>query len=908
MEARLKHRLLGYFLALFLPSAAIVAGGGLLVYQALVERQVEMIELRETLDTQRGALELREFIADRARDVLFIRQLPSMRAVVADDSPAALAALERMFVAAIDSKSDVDRIRWIDETGRERVRVSARPGGPEVDTAARLQGQTGHAVPGMSELSQGQIYVSPMDLPSEQGRVEQPLKPVVRIGTPVFAPDGRLRGVLLVNYRVGPLLEAFDASTRGLFGHSMLITGDGHWLHVQRGPNDWGFVFGRKDSFAANEREAWGEISGRTGGQFTNASGLWTFDTVQTVGVAAEAARAAQVTAALDAAHEWKIVSVVPAEEIAAAVRPTFHTVLSSVLLLLAAGLAVSVVVARAWVRRESADLARAQQEARESEAGLRLVLQSNPNAMMVIDRDGTVFEANPQAERVFGYAPEEMRVLKVEDFLPSALRSMHVRYRAGYEGHARARPMGQGLDLAALRKDGSKFPVEISLAPLTLGGADYVVATVVDISARKQAEAQVRELTANLERRVESRTDELQRAESNLRLILESSANGLFGVDVTCRITFANPAACRMLDARPTDLIGRDAASLGTTDEPERGIAHHLERTLREGVVSHVEDEAYRRADGSEIAVMYSTHPMVRGGRIIGAVVSFIDATERRALDAAREAALREAERLAQARSDFLANMSHEIRTPLNGVLGLAQVAHRESDGGTRETFARILDAGRTLLAVVDNVLDFSRIEAGKVQVEAVTTDLKPLIDEVMTVVTPLAIGKGITLRVERSATSPASCVTDPTRVKQVLLNLLANALKFTAKGEVVLLIDRLDDRLRFVVRDTGIGIDREQAARIFSAFEQADTSTTRRFGGTGLGLAICKRITDLLGGEISVASEVGVGSEFIVELPFVEPAAGAVDPAPAHDPSISGSRRVARLAGLRILLAEDN
>ncbi|HWJ04772.1 MAG TPA: PAS domain S-box protein [Steroidobacteraceae bacterium] len=908
----MKRRLPGYLLALFVPSAALVLGAAVVVHRAQVAKQLEVIEVRESLDTQRGARELRVFIADRARDVHFLSNLPSMHTAVDDDSDESRAALEGMFVAAMEAKTDIDRIRWIDEQGHERVRVSAGAAGPVIVPPSQLQDKgERYFVRDIAALDHAQIYVSPMDLSVDRGVVERPFKPVVRMGTPVFDATGTRRGMLVINYRTTSVIASFDANTRGMFGHTMLLDGAGQWLHVQQGTDQWAFMFGRTERFATEQPAVWNTVVDRPNGQFRDEGGIWTFDTVDPLVAAAGAAGTPPIAGPVPpAARHWKVVSFVPDAEIAAMLLPLRLGVVAVTTVLLLFGFAASYVLARAWVRREEAALEQAQQEARQMEAGLRLVLKSNPNAMMVIDQAGVVYEANPQAERVFGYAPGEMRSLAVEDFVPQAVRGAHVRYREGYAERAHARPMGHGVDLRARRKDGSEFPVEISLAPLTLGGASYVVVTLVDISARKLAEAQVRELNATLERRVEQRTEELQRAESNLRLILESSANGLFGVDLSGRITFVNPAACRMLGVAASELIGRDAASLGANGAPGRGLQAHLERTLREGRDAAVDDEAYLRGSGDEIPVHYSTHPMVRGGRIIGAVVSFIDATERRALDRAREAALSEAERLAQARSDFLANMSHEIRTPLNGVLGLAQVAFREetSDGATRETFGRILESGRTLLGVVDNVLDFSRIEAGKVQVEQIVTELGPLLDEVLASILPVAKAKGVDVGVERTARAPERCVTDPMRVKQVLLNLLSNAVKFTERGEVVLVVDQVDGQLKFVVRDTGIGMSAEQLARIFSAFEQADTSTTRRFGGTGLGLAICKRITDLMGGQITASSVVGVGSEFVVLLPFVAPTADAIDPAIAHDATLCGTNRIARLAGLRLLLAEDN
>jgi PAS domain S-box-containing protein len=906
------RRLPGYFLALFLPSAALIAGAAVLFYRAQAERQLELVQLREYIDTQRGANELRGFVVEYAQDVLFMERLPTMRAALEDDSAATQRALERMFIAAATTKRDVDRVRWIDETGRERVRVSFVDGKAVPTRPGRLQDkQDRDFVTDLASRPAGTVYVSPLDLSMDNGVVERPLKPVVRVGTPLYDRDRRRRGLLLVNYDARDLLARFASASRGLYGHTMLLDGEGYWLQAPRRADEWGFMFGRDETFARRDPEAWRRIAGARSGQFELATGVWTFETVrpyEDVAAALGQSTAGTRAAWPDGRHEWKVVAFVPASDLALLLRTTRDMIAGSALLLSLLVALASALVARAWDRREHAEHTRMLREAQDIETGLRLVLQSNPNAMMVVDTDGVICEANPRAEHVFGYTREELRRLTVEDLVPRAVRHIHAQHRRAYAASAHARPMGEGLDLAACRKDASEFPVELSLAPLTLGGTSYVVATVVDISTRKQAEAQVRELNATLERRVDERTEELQRAESNLRLILESSADGLFGVDVAGRVSFANTAACRMFGCTPAELVGRPAASLGEPDGAGPGLARHLERTLLDGVSAKVDDENYRRANGESMPVTYSTHPMVRAGRIVGAVVSFMDATERRALDRAREAALHEAERLAQARSEFLANMSHEIRTPLNGVLGLAQVAYREraTDPATRETFARILEAGRTLLGLVDNVLDFSRIEAGKVQVESVATDLRALVDEVLASILPVARTKGVAVRVEVTPSVPPRCFTDPMRVKQILLNLLANAVKFTERGEVVLGAAWDGARLRLVVHDTGIGIREDQAARIFAAFEQADTSTTRRFGGTGLGLAICKRITDLMGGEISVHSGVGSGSEFTVLLPCVA-AETAADPG-ADPVAASATRRVARLAGLRILLAEDN
>ncbi|MDX9995269.1 MAG: response regulator [Rhodocyclaceae bacterium] len=265
-------------------------------------------------------------------------------------------------------------------------------------------------------------------------------------------------------------------------------------------------------------------------------------------------------------------------------------------------------------------------------------------------------------------------------------------------------------------------------------------------------------------------------------------------------------------------------------------------------------------------------------------------------------ETARREALRLARVKSEFLANMSHEIRTPLNAVLGLAQAGMRQHVGhksGT--TFARILDAGELLLGIINDILDFSKIEADRLVVEKVPVDLAQVVERATAMVTARARDKGLGFAVRRAEDLPAGFLGDGLRVTQVLMNLLSNATKFTARGEVGLSVSRDAERLYFCVSDSGIGIAPEQLERLFDAFEQLDASTTRRYGGTGLGLAISRQLARLMGGDITVVSVLGQGSRFTLSLPLVEAAL------PARS-TVQAATAGPRLIGLRILSADDS
>ncbi|MBI5792424.1 MAG: response regulator [Rhodocyclales bacterium] len=269
-------------------------------------------------------------------------------------------------------------------------------------------------------------------------------------------------------------------------------------------------------------------------------------------------------------------------------------------------------------------------------------------------------------------------------------------------------------------------------------------------------------------------------------------------------------------------------------------------------------------------------------------------------------EEARRAAERDANIKSEFLANMSHEIRTPLNGVLGLAQIGHRESAGRERalRMFSRILESGRLLMAIVNDVLDFSKIAAGKLTIEAFPVDPRRIVDEAISAMALPANEKRLSLVADKDASLPAAFLGDPLRISQVLLNLMSNAVKFTEHGEVRLTASLDRGELVFRVSDTGIGMSQQQLAKLFLPFEQGDNSTTRKYGGTGLGLAISHQLAALMGGELLARSTPGSGSEFEFRLPCVTMVEAHRDSPAVWSPADAGKR----LAGIRILAAEDN
>ncbi|MDD5275745.1 MAG: MASE3 domain-containing protein [Methylovulum sp.] len=430
------------------------------------------------------------------------------------------------------------------------------------------------------------------------------------------------------------------------------------------------------------------------------------------------------------------------------------------------------------------------------------------------------------------------------------------------------------------------------------------------DITQHRQEMLELENYRAHLEDLVAERTEALRELEERSRLLLEANANGLYGIGEDGTFIFINPAGAQLLGYTAEALIGK----------PVHAAVHHtlangspclpetcpLLSALRSGRAVRNDDDLFWRADGSPLPVATATQAMFKDSRIIGAVVSFIDIRQQKMLAAAREKALAEAEHLARAKAEFLANMSHEIRTPLNGVLGFAEIGYRDSTGHdkARDTFAKIITSGKLLQGIINDILDLSKLEAGKLHLENIPVKLIDITKEIVDVFKEPIQTKGLMLKVKKANDLPLTCLGDPLRIKQILMNLLANAIKFTEQGNITLSLAKEGGFLLFQVSDTGIGMEQEQLTRLFNAFEQADSSTTRKYGGTGLGLVITRRIVEMMGGEIHVSSTMGIGSEFTIRLPYqaVDPLQLAEEAIPQKPPSKQ------RLAGLSILVAEDN
>jgi PAS domain S-box-containing protein len=402
----------------------------------------------------------------------------------------------------------------------------------------------------------------------------------------------------------------------------------------------------------------------------------------------------------------------------------------------------------------------------------------------------------------------------------------------------------------------------------------------------------------------------QVRRSEAHFRTLIEHASDVITIVGPDGTIRYDSPSVERVLGYQRLELRRRNIGELIHPDDLPN-VQAELERAAQHGQSTAPVEFRVRHQDGSWRVMEARGNQLPEDAVIPGIVINARDITERKLAEEMRRAK-EAAEAANQAKSSFLANMSHELRTPLNAIIGYSEMLQEEAEDTGQDDFVpdlqKINAAGKHLLGLINAVLDYSKIESGKMELYLETFSVNTLVDDVVAVIQPLVTKGGNTLRVN-APPDAGTMRADLTKVRQALFNLLSNASKFTENGTIVLDVERTrgdsGDWVRFGVTDSGIGMSEEQIGRLFQEFSQADASTTRKYGGTGLGLAISKRFCEMMGGDITVASEVGKGSTFTVLLPseVVEQAMPTEAPVPAETPE----ERIEPAEGTVLLIDDD-
>ena len=510
-------------------------------------------------------------------------------------------------------------------------------------------------------------------------------------------------------------------------------------------------------------------------------------------------------------------------------------------------------------------------------------VFQSSGDAIVLVDPSGTVLAWNPAAEVIYGYASDEMLGRNAASVLAAP-------------GQERARAEAVALlergeqapgEVQCLRKDGAEIIVSVSRSSIVDDEGHVVAVSSIsrDVTDRRRAEAQLRD------------------SEERFRRLASKAPIGIFQTDAVGRCTYANPTWAAICGVNVDVVPGREWMSVVHPDDV--GGTREVWREALEVPVPFLHRFRAHRGDGEACWVDVRLIPLPReNGRPPGWVGTATDVTPVIEANVAIADARDRALQASQLKSQFLANMSHEIRTPMNGVVGTAELLSDSPLSDSQRTHVDALRAAASsLMAVLNDVLDFSKIEAGKLALDPATFHLPSLISDTVALFAATAQTKGIDLTTHL-APGREWLRGDASRIRQVLANLLGNAVKFTERGEVVLIVEESTacGSVRFSVVDSGIGIPDEVGARLMRPFEQGDASTTRRFGGSGLGLAICHDLVELMGGSISFTSIPGAGTTFTVELPLP-----TAEPADTKTPARLGAVRSGSDAAGHVLVAED-
>ncbi|HEV2381880.1 MAG TPA: PAS domain S-box protein [Terriglobia bacterium] len=521
-------------------------------------------------------------------------------------------------------------------------------------------------------------------------------------------------------------------------------------------------------------------------------------------------------------------------------------------------------------------------------EARLKALIRLALDAVITMDADGRITDWNPQAEITFGWSHQEAvgRLLS-DTIIPSRYRRAHDGGLRNFLETSEGPILNKRVEIEGLHRDGHEFPVELAVSAVRSGAGWTFAAFVRDTTRRKRVEEALAEET------------------EVLYLLMDNTQDSIYFKDTLSRFSRINRAHARALGiSDPRQALGRAESDFLSPERARAAVADE-QQIMQTGHPLVGKMERVTRGDGTPTWYSTTKVPIYNSQRrVAGTLGVSRDITELKRTEEELQAAKEAAEDASRAKSEFLASMSHEIRTPMNGIMGMTDlVLDTELNDDQRECLNLVKVSAESLLTVINDILDFSKIEAGKLELDIIEFALADSLAETMRILSLRAEQKGLELVCDVHAEVPATVRGDPTRLRQIVINLVGNSIKFTERGEIALSVELIsieEDRveLHFIVTDTGIGISPDKQTSIFEAFSQADTSTTRKYGGTGLGLTICARLVAMMGGRIWVKSELGEGSQFHFTLRL-----GAGMTVPGTLPADEQS-----LLGLPVLVVDDN
>jgi len=535
-------------------------------------------------------------------------------------------------------------------------------------------------------------------------------------------------------------------------------------------------------------------------------------------------------------------------------------------------------------------DLAIANMKAEENILIFEELLNSSVDGIVIVDRDGMIERVNPAIEVLFGYGKNELIGQNISILMSQQnaklLRSAINHYIQTDESTM----VGHSFDSIGIMKSGKNFNIELSISEFSASGKTCFAGFIRDASIKTQTLKNV------------------QRAKSQFENALNAAMDAIIIIDSEGQITNFNPAAEQIFGHKLDDVCGKNLSEViiphRYREAHEKGMEHYLKTGEGPVLDNRIEIEALH-ADGEELQIELAIREIegISGKLFIGYAR---DITDRKAFEAELLNAKNSAEVATRAKTSFLAMMSHEIRTPLNGVLGIhGLLKETQLDDDQEQLLETATESGQSLLKIINDLLDFSKLEAGKLEIENKSFDLRELVNSVINLIEPHANEKQLKLSYEIDESIADQLLGDAARIRQILLNLAWNAIKFTPSGKVQILIEnRSNGIVSFSVKDTGIGIAADKHEDLFAEFSTIDESYSNKFGGTGLGLAICKALVENMGGEIGLSSTPGMGSKFWFNLNLQVSEKAQIE----VPQEVNKQNDSLDLSGLKVLIAEDN
>ena len=480
----------------------------------------------------------------------------------------------------------------------------------------------------------------------------------------------------------------------------------------------------------------------------------------------------------------------------------------------------------------------------------MQVILRTVKEGILTLDRYGDIVSANPEALRLFEATPATLIGTRLWQWL--VLDEVQAKLLSSNP------PVSLSVEqlVEGIKSSGERFPLSLYMDALDLEGVETNVVTLIDVSDLLSAR------------------DKLAMNQAVKSSILNSALDAVITIDDQDRIVEFNPAAERTFGYARSAVLGEKMADLiiphSMREAHRQGLQHYLKTGEHNVLGQRIEVTGLHR-DGHEFPIELAIAPIHVDRRIL--FTAYVrDISERRQFENELEKAKDKAEAASIAKGEFLAVMSHELRTPLNAIIGsVSLLSEEELTEGQQKLLSNAAQAGRAMLSLVHDILDFSKIEVGRLELESYPIDLLEIVQEVLFVLDGRAKDKSIDLALAVDPKVPVMVVGDAGRIRQVLINLVGNAIKFTEQGGVYIGVECDEgSSIRFVVEDTGIGIAEDVQEKLFSKFMQGDSTYSRKYGGTGLGLAICKRLIELMGGQVGLVSRLGEGSQFWVSLPL--------------------------------------